>query len=211
MAVSSEYLLEKQPHTEEVNPGVYLTGQVVVFLMMRLETVSSLGWILKIPDTKDDDGFLHMQDTDSVLHHLSDSTRRLWTPVISPGRAASSGFKSTPQCIYFCHLDIIWVNTPSKLLPYGLGSPLSRRRRSTKRCECANTADKICSNFCHKSSEDPKDDVVSPSIESTNTNGNKLLTSLRSVVNSNMAIANTILSSKENPAGVNRLKSRTRR
>ncbi|XP_062291883.1 endothelin-2 [Scomber scombrus] len=115
------------------------------------------------------------------------------------------------ECIYFCHLDIIWVNTPSKLLPYGLGSPLSRRRRSTKRCECANTADKICSNFCHKSSEDPKDDVVSPSIESTNTNGNKLLTSLRSVVNSNMAIANTILSSKENPAGVNRLKSRTRR
>ncbi|XP_044192439.1 endothelin-2 [Thunnus albacares] len=115
------------------------------------------------------------------------------------------------ECIYFCHLDIIWVNTPSKLLPYGLGSPLSRRRRSTSRCECANPADKTCSSFCHKSSEDPRTDVVSPLIESTKTRSNKLLASLRSVVNSNMAIANKILSSNENPAGVNRLKSRTRR
>uniref|UniRef100_A0A3B3UC13 Endothelin 2 n=1 Tax=Poecilia latipinna TaxID=48699 RepID=A0A3B3UC13_9TELE len=40
------------------------------------------------------------------------------------------------ECIYFCHLDIIWVNTPSKLLPYGLGSSASRRRRSASRCEC---------------------------------------------------------------------------
>lgn len=47
MAVSSEYRLEKQPQAEEVNPGVYLTVQVVVFFMMRLETVSSLAWILK--------------------------------------------------------------------------------------------------------------------------------------------------------------------
>ncbi|XP_042291091.1 endothelin-2 [Thunnus maccoyii] len=115
------------------------------------------------------------------------------------------------ECIYFCHLDIIWVNTPSKLLPYGLGSPLSRRRRSTSRCECANPADKTCSSFCHKSSEDPRTDVVSPLIESTKTRSNKLLASLRSVVNSNMAIANKIPSSNENPAGVNRLKSRTRR
>ncbi|KAM7372827.1 hypothetical protein PAMP_007723 [Pampus punctatissimus] len=115
------------------------------------------------------------------------------------------------ECIYFCHLDIIWINTPSKILPYGLGSPLSRRRRSTNRCECTNPADKTCSTFCLKSSEDPRTDAVSPWVESANTNSNKLLASLRSVVNSNMAIANQILSSSEKPAGVNRLKNRTRR
>uniref|UniRef100_A0A4W5JTJ3 Endothelin-like toxin domain-containing protein n=1 Tax=Hucho hucho TaxID=62062 RepID=A0A4W5JTJ3_9TELE len=38
------------------------------------------------------------------------------------------------ECHYFCHLDIIWVNTPSKTTVYGLGSPLSRRRRSAGRC-----------------------------------------------------------------------------
>ena len=38
----------------------------------------------------------------------------------------------------------------SKLLPYGLGSPLSRRRRSADRCECHDKADKTCSGFCHK-------------------------------------------------------------
>ncbi|XP_037652005.1 endothelin-2 [Sebastes umbrosus] len=95
------------------------------------------------------------------------------------------------ECIYFCHLDIIWVNTPSKLLPYGLGSPLSRRRRrSAERCECLNTADKTCSGFCHKSLENPRtDNVVGPSVESASTNGNKLLASFRSVVESNIAIA----------------------
>uniref|UniRef100_A0A4W4FZB8 Endothelin-like toxin domain-containing protein n=1 Tax=Electrophorus electricus TaxID=8005 RepID=A0A4W4FZB8_ELEEL len=53
------------------------------------------------------------------------------------------------ECIYFCHLDIIWVNTPSKIVPYGLGSPLSRRRRSTGRCVCDNPGDLTCSTFCH--------------------------------------------------------------
>nr|XP_055075030.1 endothelin-2 [Misgurnus anguillicaudatus] len=57
------------------------------------------------------------------------------------------------ECIYFCHLDIIWINTPSKITPYGLGSNLSRRRRSVGRCECATPADRTCSSFCHTSSD----------------------------------------------------------
>ncbi|KAF5905825.1 endothelin-2-like, partial [Clarias magur] len=52
------------------------------------------------------------------------------------------------ECYYFCHLDIIWVNTPSKTTVYGLGSPLARRRRSTQRCFCANPADQTCNIFC---------------------------------------------------------------
>ncbi|XP_070840934.1 endothelin-2 [Chaetodon trifascialis] len=112
------------------------------------------------------------------------------------------------ECIYFCHLDIIWVNTPSKLLPYGLGSPLSRRRRSADRCECLNPADKTCSGFC-QSSENPQTNLMGPLVESASTNSNKLLASFRSVVKSNMALAKEILSSKKNPSGVNRLRSRT--
>ncbi|XP_020374185.1 endothelin-2-like [Rhincodon typus] len=53
------------------------------------------------------------------------------------------------ECIYFCHKDIIWVNTPGKTTPYGLGSPATRRKRSTPRCECANSKDRMCSEFCH--------------------------------------------------------------
>uniref|UniRef100_A0A8C3X7P5 Endothelin-1 n=1 Tax=Cyanoderma ruficeps TaxID=181631 RepID=A0A8C3X7P5_9PASS len=63
------------------------------------------------------------------------------------------------ECVYFCHLDIIWINTPEKTVPYGLGGP-SRPRRSLKdvvqemlpepssRCQCANQKDKKCLNFC---------------------------------------------------------------
>ncbi|CAG06007.1 unnamed protein product, partial [Tetraodon nigroviridis] len=52
------------------------------------------------------------------------------------------------ECIYFCHLDIIWVNTPSKILPFGLGSRPPRRRRSAERCRCLDPADGTCSRFC---------------------------------------------------------------
>ncbi|KFV91453.1 Endothelin-2, partial [Eurypyga helias] len=52
------------------------------------------------------------------------------------------------ECIYFCHLDIIWVNTPGHTAPYGLGSPPRRRKRSLSRCECSHSRDRICATFC---------------------------------------------------------------
>ncbi|XP_078084786.1 endothelin-1 [Mustelus asterias] len=62
------------------------------------------------------------------------------------------------ECIYFCHLDIIWINTPERIVPYGLGSS-PRVRRSVKknlaslaelrpRCECSNQEDVVCWRFC---------------------------------------------------------------
>lgn len=89
------------------------------------------------------------------------------------------------ECIYFCHLDIIWVNTPSKVLPYGLGSPLSRRRRSIYRCHCADRHDTTCSAYCYKRSENPKIDVTKSVEKSSRLSNNKLLQSLRYVVKSN--------------------------
>ncbi|KAM9307225.1 endothelin-2 [Pholidichthys leucotaenia] len=115
------------------------------------------------------------------------------------------------ECIYFCHLDIIWVNTPSKLLPYGLGSPLARRRRSANRCECLSPADKTCHGFCQKSSEDPGTDVMDPSVELASTKTNKLLAAFRSVIKSNTVIASGDLSSNKKPSGINKLKSKTTR
>ncbi|XP_010867366.1 endothelin-2 [Esox lucius] len=79
------------------------------------------------------------------------------------------------ECHYFCHLDIIWVNTPSKTTVYGLGSPLSRRRRSVGRCTCANSDDRICTSFCQDSSQYSSQSVVK--ISRAN-----LLTFLRSMV-----------------------------
>lgn len=68
------------------------------------------------------------------------------------------------ECVYFCHLDIIWVNTPERVVPYGLGSP-SRSKRSLKdllppkatdqgnRCQCAHQKDKKCWSFCQAGQE----------------------------------------------------------
>ncbi|XP_037533175.1 endothelin-2 [Nematolebias whitei] len=52
------------------------------------------------------------------------------------------------ECHYFCHLDIIWINTPSKTTLYGLGGSLLRRKRSTGRCTCAKLNDQSCRRFC---------------------------------------------------------------
>ncbi|ELV12374.1 endothelin-2 [Tupaia chinensis] len=55
------------------------------------------------------------------------------------------------ECVYFCHLDIIWVNTPGQTAPYGLGNPPRRRRRSLpRRCECSSARDRACATFCHQ-------------------------------------------------------------
>ncbi|XP_077000199.1 endothelin-1 isoform X1 [Tamandua tetradactyla] len=68
------------------------------------------------------------------------------------------------ECVYFCHLDIIWINTPEHIVPYGLGSP-SRSKRSLKdlfptkaadprnRCQCASRKDKKCWHFCQAGKE----------------------------------------------------------
>uniref|UniRef100_A0A3Q3WUH4 Endothelin-like toxin domain-containing protein n=1 Tax=Mola mola TaxID=94237 RepID=A0A3Q3WUH4_MOLML len=111
------------------------------------------------------------------------------------------------ECVYFCHLDIIWINTPSKLLPFGLGSPLSRRRRrSADRCVCLNSADKTCSGFCTESSEHPKTNNGGVLIESASTKRNNLLASFRNVVKSNTVVAKQILSPNKS-----KMRRRTRR
>lgn len=59
------------------------------------------------------------------------------------------------ECVYYCHLDIIWVNTPERTVPYGLSSyqaPQRIRREiieKSPRCLCvvADT-DQQCKDFC---------------------------------------------------------------
>lgn len=80
-----------------------------------------------------------------------------------PKRCSCSSLRDK-ECVYFCHLDIIWINTPRNLVPYGLGSP-PRPKRSLKdlfpakatdqrnRCQCANQKDKKCWNFCQAGKE----------------------------------------------------------
>uniref|UniRef100_A0A6I8NV80 Endothelin-2 n=1 Tax=Ornithorhynchus anatinus TaxID=9258 RepID=A0A6I8NV80_ORNAN len=59
------------------------------------------------------------------------------------------------ECVYFCHLDIIWVNTPGLIPPYGLGKRPTRNRRSPDRCACAASRDRTCNTFCRASEVGP--------------------------------------------------------
>ncbi|XP_015418658.1 PREDICTED: endothelin-2 isoform X1 [Myotis davidii] len=69
---------------------------------------------------------------------------------LRPRRCSCSSWLDK-ECVYFCHLDIIWVNTPGQTVPYGLGNPPKRRRRSLPgRCECSSARDPACATFCHR-------------------------------------------------------------
>nr|XP_048297226.1 endothelin-3 [Myodes glareolus]XP_048297227.1 endothelin-3 [Myodes glareolus] len=68
------------------------------------------------------------------------------------------------ECVYYCHLDIIWINTPEQTVPYGLsnyrGSLRGKRSsgpfpnssqpssRTRLRCACMERDDKACALFC---------------------------------------------------------------
>ncbi|XP_046923654.1 endothelin-3 [Lynx rufus] len=67
------------------------------------------------------------------------------------------------ECVYYCHLDIIWINTPERTVPYGLsnyrGSFRSKRSagpfpqspqpsKRTLRCACVRSRDSACLHFC---------------------------------------------------------------
>ncbi|XP_058535272.1 endothelin-3 isoform X1 [Ochotona princeps] len=68
------------------------------------------------------------------------------------------------ECVYYCHLDIIWINTPEQTVPYGLSSyrgsfrgkravgpfPGSSQPSFQKplRCSCVGRGDKACLRFC---------------------------------------------------------------
>ncbi|XP_042362566.1 endothelin-1 [Plectropomus leopardus] len=76
------------------------------------------------------------------------------------------------ECVYFCHLDIIWVNTPERVVSYGLGNaPRTRRALADSmatsrgpRCQCFRQNDNTCRNFCrlenHRSYETSPDTVI---------------------------------------------------
>ncbi|XP_069559288.1 endothelin-3 [Brachyistius frenatus] len=80
------------------------------------------------------------------------------------------------ECVYYCHLDIIWINTPEHTVPYGMsnsqgslrmrrsaGSEQGRRGAEAQRCVCMLQTDPDCSSFC-KNSRDRKPPPAVPKI-----------------------------------------------
>uniref|UniRef100_A0A8C4IN74 Endothelin-3 n=1 Tax=Dicentrarchus labrax TaxID=13489 RepID=A0A8C4IN74_DICLA len=79
-----------------------------------------------------------------------------------PKRCTCYSYKDK-ECVYYCHLDIIWINTPERTVPYGMSSyrgPQRIRRAvgeqgteqeeaKTPRCICAVLdTDTECLDFC---------------------------------------------------------------
>ncbi|XP_051868412.1 endothelin-2 [Pristis pectinata] len=70
-------------------------------------------------------------------------------------RCSCSNMQDT-ECVYFCHVGIVWVNTPGQVVPYGLGNPLMRRKRELSRCLCAKGSDAECQSYCQSATRVPR-------------------------------------------------------
>ncbi|KAG7227064.1 hypothetical protein INR49_022411 [Caranx melampygus] len=79
-----------------------------------------------------------------------------------PKRCTCYSYKDK-ECVYYCHLDIIWINTPERTVPYGMssyrgpqrvrraavGQPADHEGAKTQRCVCVvHDADPECQDFC---------------------------------------------------------------
>ncbi|XP_006896985.1 PREDICTED: endothelin-3 [Elephantulus edwardii] len=79
------------------------------------------------------------------------------------------------ECVYYCHLDIIWINTPERTVPYGLSSYWGglRSKRSLKpptgrpqppartpwRCTCVDRGNQACVRFCSAAPAGRREDI----------------------------------------------------
>ncbi|XP_036421587.1 endothelin-1 [Colossoma macropomum] len=98
-----------------------------------------------------------------IFHTAALPARSLTEGAATPGPARHSRTKRCScasfldkECVYFCHLDIIWVNTPERTVSYGLGNAPRRKRSAARpasndpaRCRCADSMDGACASFCH--------------------------------------------------------------
>ncbi|XP_068120665.1 endothelin-3 isoform X2 [Hyperolius riggenbachi] len=69
------------------------------------------------------------------------------------------------ECVYYCHLDIIWINTPERTVPLGLSSYHGdvREKRALGRspvrpdphlrCTCDDSRDRHCATFCTETTD----------------------------------------------------------
>ncbi|TRY94856.1 hypothetical protein DNTS_008541, partial [Danionella cerebrum] len=101
------------------------------------------------PNFSDDSSSaLHPQTEDELVPASHTRTRSK--------RCTCYSFKDI-ECVYYCHLGIIWINTPQRTVQNGMSShhSLQRLRRSSgkisavlHRCLCVDRYDPPCFNFC---------------------------------------------------------------
>ncbi|XP_043081205.1 endothelin-3b [Puntigrus tetrazona] len=121
----------------------------VLLLIVSLLNVLTLGELHSSPGFPEDLKSVIHQQTKAELASASRGHTRT-------KRCTCYSFKDR-ECVYYCHLGIIWINTPQRTVPYGMSSYRSpqRLRRSSgtvrmalRRCTCADHSDAQCYNFC---------------------------------------------------------------
>ncbi|KAK2855833.1 hypothetical protein Q5P01_004568 [Channa striata] len=100
-----------------------------------------------------------------VIQQYQASASSVTSPAVGGGplahrreRRCSCENQKDKECIFFCHIGIVWVNTPSHVVPYGFGAV--RFRRELSRCSCSNTQDATCLSFCSVQPQTLGDEAV---------------------------------------------------
>uniref|UniRef100_A0A671LI82 Endothelin-3 n=1 Tax=Sinocyclocheilus anshuiensis TaxID=1608454 RepID=A0A671LI82_9TELE len=136
-------------------PGALLLIVSLLNIFTVGASLSRTGDLHSSPIFSDDPNSVLHQQTEAELISASHTRTR-------SKRCTCYSFKDR-ECVYYCHLGIIWINTPQRTVPYGMSSYRSpqRLRRSSgtvgkvlHRCTCADHSDAQCYNFCNASVPD---------------------------------------------------------
>ncbi|XP_028296363.1 endothelin-3 [Gouania willdenowi] len=90
--------------------------------------------------------FLHQCHASSIPGMSPTAEERPPVQLHHRERRCSCENQKDKECIFYCHIGIVWVNTPSQVVPYGFGS--IRLRRELRRCLCIHSHDTECLRFC---------------------------------------------------------------
>ncbi|XP_056270456.1 endothelin-1 [Pseudoliparis swirei] len=135
---------------------ILISALTLIHSWMMCTALSAPAGQTPTASTRSTDSTHSTHSTDST--HSTASTHSTDSPLrrhVRTKRCSCATFMDN-ECVYFCHLDIIWVNTPERVVAYGLGNAPRRRRalpdakatREEPRCQCLRRSDVTCRSFC---------------------------------------------------------------
>lgn len=146
---------------------VFLTGLVSVVFFQGVSSVSSS----VDSEVKAEGGFPRLTSGGRGFESRGSAALAPGTEEVKsrPKRCTCYSYRDK-ECVYYCHLDIIWINTPERTVPYGMSSyigPLRLKRAAgptarepeeeeeveeggaSQRCVCVGLkSDHQCRDFC---------------------------------------------------------------
>nr|XP_020476393.1 endothelin-3-like [Monopterus albus] len=141
---------------------LYVISKIMLFVILALILLQ--GILTPNASVKSEVNSGDLSDSSTVFGTEGSTNLQLYDAMeikTRPKRCTCYSYKDK-ECVYYCHLDIIWINTPERTVPYGMssyrspqrikraaGEQSTEQRAKARRCICTERdTDPECRDFC---------------------------------------------------------------